>query len=229
MISLLVPSRGRPDQLLAMWHSVIDTATNIDDLELVIRIDDDDSSYDHLRRLGARGQWRWIVGPRLNEMTINWNEAWSQARGDIFMHCADDIRFRDSDWDLRVRHHVDQLPADRIGMVYGRDGAHDINLATHGFITREWTNVVGYFLPPYFSCDWADQWLFDVAGLIGRRTYDPLIFNEHMHPALGKGELDQTHQDRLQRDHTDNNTQRWIDRQPELHACAAKLRAACSG
>jgi hypothetical protein len=229
VISLLLPSRGRPQQLVELWHTVVATADDLDDIEMVVRVDDDDSSYDDLRSRGTRGQIHFIEGQRLNEMTVYWNDTWVKAHGDIFMHCADDIRFREPGWDLRVKLHVDQLPPDRIGMVYGRDGAHDMNLATHGFITREWTNVVGYFLPPYFSCDWADQWIFDVAGLIGRRVYDPLIFNEHMHPALGKGELDQTHRDRLERDVRDNNTQRWIDLQPEKQEWAAKLLAAIGG
>lgn len=209
MISLLVPSRGRPDQLIEMWHTAIETADDVDDLEMIIRVDEDDHSYDFLRSRGARGQIRWVAGPRIL-MSDLWNETWKIARGDIFMHCADDIRFRSPGWDLRVKYQFDKIP-DRIAFIHGRDGVHDESLGTHGFLSREWTDVVGTFLPPYFSCDYNDTWLDDVAREINRKIFDGEIFTEHMHPAVGKGPMDQTHLDRLDRDRQDNNTQLYRD------------------
>jgi hypothetical protein len=236
VISLLCPSRGRPEQLMAMWHSAYETAANPDDeIELVVRIDEDDRSYDKLRQQGARARSgvvagmprqiiRWVEGPRIT-MSALWNDAWHVAVGDVYMHCADDIRFREPGWDLRVAMHFDKLP-DRIGFVYGRDGAHDQNLGTHGFLSREWTQVVGHFLPPYFSCDYADTWLNEVADVIGRRIYDPHIYTEHMHPALGKGEYDLTHQERHERDAADNNTQRYTSLAGKRVEWIMKLQAA---
>jgi hypothetical protein len=213
-----------------MWHSVVDTVADIDNVEMVVRVDDDDRSYDDLRSKGSRGKIRWVSGARdATTMSDLWNDAWRIARGDIFMHCSDDIRFREKSWDLVVQFHVDQLPPDRIGMVYGRDGAHNQNLATHGFYTKEWTDVLGWLIPPYFTCDWADQMLFDLGGMINRRVYDERIYNEHMHPALGKAEVDQTTRDRLERDVRDNNTQRWIDLQPTKQEHALALLKAING
>ena len=207
MISLLLPSRGRPDQLVEMWHTAIETATDPDDIEMVVRVDNDDHSYDLLRSRGARGQVHWVQGRR-DTMSALWNDSYDHAHGDIFMHCADDIRFRTPDWDLYVKTAFDRLP-DRIAFVHGRDGVHDQNLGTHGFLSKEWVEIVGDFLPPYFTCDYADLWIDRVAEQIGRRIFIPEILTEHMHPAVGKGPLDQTHQDRLNRDTQDNNTQRW--------------------
>lgn len=229
MISLIVPSRGRPDNLLRLWHSAIETAVDVDDVEMIVRIDEDDRSYDALRSRGARGQIRWVVGPRYNEMVLHWNEAAAQARGDLLWHGGDDNIFRTEAWDQHVKLQANKLPADGIGLIYGRDGAHDQNLATHPFLTREWVNGTGYFLPPYFSCDFADLWNFNIAAELGRAVFVPEIYIEHMHPALGKAEVDQTTTDRLTRDVHDNNTQRWLDLQPELHQWTDKLRAACSG
>lgn len=236
MISLLVPSRGRPDQLMAMWHSAYETAADPDSIEMVVRVDADDDGYDRLRSRSAktyggttnifgRQLIRWVVKPRTDLMSDLWNDSWREAHGDIFMHCADDVRFREPDWDLRVAMHFESWP-DRIGFVYGRDCAHDQSLGTHGFLSREWTDVIGYFLPPYFSCDYADTWLNEVSQAIGRRVYDENIVTEHMHPALGKGEIDQTHRDRFERDARDDNTSRWHQHAATRVEWITKLQAA---
>lgn len=207
LISLLVPSRHRPGQLVDMWHSAIETAVDADEVELIVRLDEDDHSYDELRRRGTRGQVRWLQGPRTILSTM-WNEAYELARGDILMHCADDIRFRTDTWDAYVITTFEKIP-DKIAFVYGRDGGHDQALGTHGFIHRKWCETVGCFVPPHFSSDFNDTWLNEVAERLGRRIYIPEILTEHMHPAWGKGQLDQTYIDQLEQDHLDENTARW--------------------
>jgi hypothetical protein len=222
VISLLVPTRGRPDQLREMWHSAIDTAVDPDGLELVARVDSDDRSYDELRNHGSRGQVRWLDGPRvvLSEM---WNEAYQHSHGEIVMHCADDIRFRTPAWDLHVNTAFDRQP-DKVLFVYGRDGVHDQNLGTHGFLHRTWPETVGYFVPPYFSSDYNDLWLHQVAMRIGRLHYVPEIYTEHLHPAVNKGQLDQTHRERLERGRRDNVDQLYADYAPQRELDTEKLR-----
>jgi hypothetical protein len=224
MISLLVPSRYRPDQLIEMWHSAIDTAVDQDALEMIVRIDDDDSSYDKLRSRGTRGQIKWISGPR-DVLSKNWNEAYEKSQGDIVMHCADDIRFRTPAWDLHVNTAFDKSP-DKLIFVYGRDGIHDANLGTHGFLSRRWVEVVGYFVPPYFSSDYNDLWIDRVADSIGRRVYLPEIHTEHLHPVVGKGPLDLCHQERLARGRQDNVDQLYEDLRPKRIEDANKLLKA---
>lgn len=224
MISLLVPSRYRPDQLLAMWHSAIETAVDVDALELIVRTDDDDPSYDFLKSRGAREQIRWITRPR-DVLSKNWNECAALASGDILMHCADDIRFRTDAWDLHVTTAFDKVD-DRLIFVHGRDGVHDANLGTHGFLHRRWMETVGYFVPPYFSSDFNDLWLTQVADMISRRVFLGEIMTEHLHPAVGKGPLDKCHQERLERGRQDNVDQLYLDMQPRRIEDAVKLRKA---
>jgi len=92
MISILCPTRGRPESMQRMVTSARKTATMPDDLEFVFYIDEDDmASYEMAERLDVKA----VVGPRiiLSEM---WNACWMQANedSDIFMHCGDDIIFR---------------------------------------------------------------------------------------------------------------------------------------
>lgn len=201
VISLLCPSRGRPDALAAMWESALSTAHS--DIELVCRLDGDEAfaaatAYPALP--GTRIS-PYIIGPR-TLLSQCWNECAERATGEILMHCGDDIRFRTDGWDDLVADAFDDYP-DRIVFVHGRDGVHDQALGTHGFLHRRWVDTVGYFVPPLFSSDYNDTWLNEVADLIGRRVFLPGVYTEHLHPSVGKGEWDLTHRERLERHQRD--------------------------
>lgn len=223
MISILCPTRGRPESMQRMVTSARKTATVPTDLEFIFYIDDDDAaSYEMVERLDARS----VVGPRiiLSEM---WNACWMQADedSDIFMHCGDDIVFRSEGWDSRVLDAFARIP-DKIVLVHGRDGYQDANLATHGFYHRHWTDALGYLVPPYFSSDYNDLWHTEVADMIGRRMYLHDVYTEHMHPVIGKGTWDQTHNERLARHQQDNVKAIYNSKTHERLEDANKLRAA---
>ena len=147
MISLLCPTRKRPAQLLRMWHSARNTADG--PIELVVYIDDDDTSYQNLDPV-----IKVVRGPRI-VLSKMWNECYDQSIGDILVHCGDDIVFQTSGWDTTVRSAIEQFP-DRIAFVYGNDGSgvHDGHFGTHGFIHRNWVETIRYFAPPFFVSDW---------------------------------------------------------------------------
>ena len=199
MISILVPSRKRPGGLKRLYYSARKTAQFFDDIEFVVYVDEDDTSYEKT----SFPNMKFIKGPRivLSEM---WNRCYEKAKGPIYMHCGDDIIFRTPNWDTVVRQEFEKYP-DKIVFVYGNDGSgvHDGKFGTHGFIHRNWVQAVGYFVPPYFSSDFNDTWLNDVAKMIGRHNHIDIL-TEHMHPDLGKGKLDITHRDRLDRHKRDN-------------------------
>ena len=106
-------------------------------------------------------------------------------------------------------------------------GGNGANFGTHGFIHRNWVDTVGYFVPPYFSSDYNDTWLNDVANMIDRRIYVD-IKTEHMHPAFNKGPMDQTHIERLQRHQEDNVDALYATKLPERQADADKFIDAYS-
>lgn len=194
MISLLLPSRGRPGNIERLWNSAKETADG--EIEMTVRLDDDDpSKYPEIEGV------KYLYGPR-DVLSKYWNECYEHAVGPIFMHCGDDIIFRTQGWDTIVHDKFNEHN-DRIVFVHGDDGLHNAAFGTHGFIHKNWVDAVGYFVPPYFSSDFNDTWLNDVANDIGRRAHVPIL-TEHMHFVNGKGPLDQTHQDRLDRHHTDN-------------------------
>lgn len=197
MISILCPSRGRPDSLGEMVATAFATAERPAKVDIVLRLDADDPRLHEYPNLSGV---TYLTGPR-TLLSQCWNQAAEAARGDILMHAGDDIRFRTPGWDRAV---TDAFPPDRIAFVHGRDGIHDQALGTHGFVHRRWVEAVGYFVPPLFSSDFNDTWLNDVAERIGRRVFLPEVFTEHLHPSVGKAVWDVTHRERLERHAADD-------------------------
>ena len=222
MISVLVPSRGRPNGILRLAHTMFHTATYERHVELIVYRDDDD----HTRYLNLYPGWniRYITGPR-RLLSECWNVCAEHARGEILMHGGDDITFHTGGWDQQVRDAFAGCP-DKILFVHGDDlGPHEGSLGTHGFLHRRWVDTVGYFVPPLFSSDWNDVWLTEVADALGRRVQLPFV-TEHHHYTFGKAERDQTHAEREERGTRDDVAGIYQRTKAERRLDVEKLKAA---
>ena len=226
-ISILCPTRNRPHHIQAVYDSGMDTAKNKSDIDFSFYIDNDDtlseSKFNEMNKLNIKV----TKGDRIC-LSVMWNEAYKKAEGEILMHCGDDILFKTKDWDELIINAFNQYE-DKIVLVGGNDGSgkevHDGKFFTHGFIHRNWVNAVGYFVPPYFSSDYNDTWLNDVARLVGRWHYIPELLTEHMHPAWKKRPDDQTDIDRCARHYRDNVRQLYDDLSYKRIEDAVKLQS----
>jgi len=223
-ISVLTPTRGRPDNVARLIDSAL--ATTELPIELVFYLDDNDP--DLTRNIGVIEEHApaaiYIVGPRI-VLSETWNACFRVAVADVLMQCGDDIVFRSRHWAETVLREFDKYP-DRLVLIHGRDDIQDDRVATHGFYHRRWVDTIGYFMPPYFASDWNDMWWTEVADAVGRRVYLPSVHTEHMHPVVGKAPMDLTHTERLERHRDDDCDRIYTDRYPERQQDVAKLRAA---
>jgi hypothetical protein len=197
-ISLLLPSRKRPDIFARMVRSVRQTATK--HVEIVARFDEDDQA----SAQAARGFADIIlIGPRIREITALWNECFDACHGDIVCQANDDIVFTTHGWDRLVEAAFAEVP-DKIMLVHGNDVfGHGPRFGPHPFVHRRWVETLGYFIPPYFCSDFGDAWPNELANLLGRRRYVP--FNiEHMHYSYEMCQADETTLERLARHAEDN-------------------------
>lgn len=223
-ISILTPTRRRPQWVKRLITSAVNTAHG--KIELIFYVDNDDPSKDEVWGLQNSGYPKDTIlvaeGDRcvLSEM---WNRCAGYAQSDILMQCGDDIVFQTPGWDDLIVQAFDQVE-DKILFVHGRDGFQDANLGTHGFLHRRWVETVGYFVPPYFASDYNDLWLTEVADALGRRKYIPEIYTEHMHPVVGKGPMDITHNERLTRHRLENVEQIWRNTADKRLEDVQKLR-----
>jgi glycosyl transferase/beta-hydroxylase protein BlmF len=230
LISLLVPSRGRPDSLHKMVYSAFSNATHQRRIEVVAYLDEDDPrlfEYDMqvpcAVHVDLMKNVRLGSGPRML-LSESWNYCFKIAKGEILMHCGDDLLFITHGWDQMVRDAFAAIP-DRIGLVYGDDLSTNFpELATHGFLHRRWVETVGYFLPPLFSCDWNDVWISEVATKLDRLVPLPDMVIEHQHYSFDKREHDATDREREERGAADDVVGLFKRTAPERLADVEKLR-----
>ena len=228
LISILCPTRGRPEFMMRMFKSAAHMSHTASDrvpcFEVIFYIDEDDQPSIDLweNNLQYRGCGA-VVGPRIN-LSMAWNLCFDASHGQILFHGGDDLIFRTEDWDEYVKLQF-RLSKDKILFVGGQDGFHapEKNFLTHGFLHRNWVETVGYFVPPYFSSDFNDTWLNEVADMIGRKIYLKDLLIEHMHPLAGKHFWDRTHQERLERHRLDKPQNIYAEKAPERERDAAKL------
>lgn len=164
MISICVPTRGRPEFFKRMCLSSLKNASNPNDIEFVIYRDNDDNSiYEYF------GNHQEVVGDRINH-SQTFNECYKIAAGPIYMLGADDMVFYTKEWDIRVKEAFDQS-ADKIIFAYPNDRYARSRFGTNPFLHKNWIETVGYFAPPYFAAWYSDYWLNDVATKINRRVF----------------------------------------------------------
>lgn len=215
-ISILCPTRGRPDNVKRLLDSIASTSSVLP--EVIFYVDEDDAG------LPVEGRWpgvKVLRGPRI-VLSAMWDKCAEAATGEIIMQAGDDIIFRTNGWDDQVRRAFASFP-DRLVFVHGDDGIYGSKFGTHGFMHRAWKDAVGYFVPPHFSSDMADVWLNELANMVNRRVFLPFV-TEHMHFINGKASVDKTHQERIDRGGRDNVKEIYDRLLPERMKDADKIR-----
>ena len=225
MISLLCPTRGRPEHVKRLHESVQQSCSGLVPVELFCYVDEDD-----LATIGKINELHGIriqVGPRLC-LSDYWNELAKTARYDLLMLMADDVVFRTKDWDLMVSEAFDLAP-DHILMVHGDDkGPAGKSFATLPIVHRKWVETVGYFTPPGFPGDFADTWLDEVAHSLGRHKFVPFVV-EHLHHVWGKSPYDKTYRDKDVRQKEHDSRKVYEQRRRERIRDAEKLLQVIKG
>lgn len=219
MISLLVPTRKRPERLAEMISSARATS-NSGQIEILCYVTHDDASYDDVAKSLSAA---FIRGPRRTFSDL-WNPLVPYAAGDIFMLCADDVIFRTTGWPEIVEQAYADC-ADKILCVHGDDlHPNGKSFATLPFVSRKWVETLGYFTPDGFTCDWCDTWIQDIADMIRRKRLLPIV-TEHVHPLWGKAPVDETYAEAQANRTKDPNARQYMQRFSERQADAEKLRA----
>lgn len=199
MISILLPTRNRPDNVRRLYQSIVNTADDIKDIELCFYVDEDDViSLPVIEELANEINAQCIQGePAPNVRVPVWflqNELQKIATGPIYMFSADDIVFRTTNWDKIVKDKFNEFE-DKIALVYGPDGFQKgpVPVCTHGFLHKNWIDTVGYLFPSQFNVAFVDQWVTEIAEKLRRRFYINEMYIEHVHPAAGKAAWDSTY------------------------------------
>ena len=175
MLSILV-SRGRVKRLMRAVESWLETRTMAD---MVVVLDEDDPEAGSA--ISALSEYRVRVERRPR---VGFAQAFDQAcrrhsRGyDVIGMAANDLVFCTRGWDKRF--YDELLHRNFMGVVYGRDGRWDKDLATHPYIGSRLFEAAGTIVTPEQRHLWVDNNLME----LGKRTNliyidDVLIRHDH--------------------------------------------------
>ena len=144
MISILTPTRGRPENVKRLVRSALSTAQFPDQVEFLFYVDlDDDSFPSEIESTNVRV----IRGPRM-WLSVLQNILYANCKGEIVMYSGDDLVFKTQGWDKKVVGAIEKYP-DKLALVYPNDlGTYGSSIAIHGFLHRNWINTVGHWVAP---------------------------------------------------------------------------------
>lgn len=199
-ISLLCPTRERPDKALGLILSVLETAIYPERVEVLFYIDEDDRTRaDYIKKFRSREQdlkrfrrCLFAIGDPVG-ISKAWNELASRCEGNLLVMAADDQTYNDSGWDTRLDEEVLRYPDD-IFCMWFNDGHWQDKLCTFPIVSRKWYETLGYFTSGMFECLYDDLWIMEIAQKVGRLNYIPDILTEHFHWSYGKSEIDKTYE-----------------------------------
>ena len=195
MISILIPTRKRAKKLKVMYESLHNTSSNINNIEVLLYIDKDDTqSIKFIENNSSRFTIpvKHIIGPRVS-LGVACNELFKICTGELVMAGADDIVFKTKNWDEIIEKKFNTI-SDQICLFAVNDlYQNPSTLATHPIISKKALDIFGHFLPPEIDCNYGDEWLTYIFKGANRYYPMPDIIVEHMHWLVGKGDRDSTY------------------------------------
>lgn len=205
IISILCPSRGRPDIFRRMVDSALNMGTGRSEVLVYLDEDDPQRSAYPLMLIDEV-----LTGPSETLGKI-WNQLARVAKGDLLMMANDDLVFATKDWDQRIIETIDRTrPADDIFVAWADDGApNSAKRCTFPIVSRRWFELLGYLAPECFHFLWHDTWVGDIGKRLERTLPIADVLIEHRHFAFKKAAYDATY--RRHRQGHDNAAKRKED------------------
>lgn len=192
MLTVIVPTRGRPDNLLTLWDAFTKTCTG--NTTLLACIDEDDpklDDYEHIHdaihpellpRFDVHYGARLRLGGTLNAVAPH-----HAKRSKYLAFMGDDHRPRTRGWDTCYMQELDRLGT---GLVYGNDLIQGAALPTQVAMTSDIVLATGCMVPPGAVHLYLDNAWLALGRALGAITYLRDVIVEHQHPIAGKAEWD---------------------------------------
>jgi hypothetical protein len=216
IISLLMPTRHRVHRAGLFLQSVVDTADNLLDIEVVLAIDDDDKDSQKICSPHVDLKIVKVIAPRASMGELN-TRCLNKSTGQIIMLVNDDIIIRTNSWD-RYFIESSKIFEDEIYLIHTKDGFKDSRFPIFPVLSRKYCDLVKYPYPVSYSGDGIDAHIYDIfirLKYLGydREIYLPTVYFEHMHVALGKSNCDDVYSVRSPRRGSYEFYGLWQDRE----------------
>ena len=182
-ISLLHATRGRPAMAYKARATWLDRAADPDAIEHIFALDPDDET------IGPFITCRHVINPGLGPVAA-WNEAAKFSKGEILIQLSDDWE-PPMHWDKLILAKFKGVTTPAVLAI--SDGHRTDNLLCMAILTRARYEQQGYLFHPDFFSVFSDNHFTDRAYADGVVIDAKDIVIEHLHPAFGKGEVDETY------------------------------------
>lgn len=188
-LAMLVPSRARPssvDRMADAWHRTGDPGA-----DLVWLLDRDDPELEAYRERLVQYSWMKVaIQDRWTPMVpkLDAGARLAAEKYPFVGFIGDDHLPRTPEFGYSLSKY---LHAAQPAIVYGADGFQDQKLPTWWTMSSDIIKALGRMVPAqvqHLYCDNAIMRLGEVAGML---HYLPHVLIEHMHPAAGKGSMDE--------------------------------------
>jgi len=229
-ISLLVPSRERLNLKLTLISSIITTASDINNVELVFGIDEDDPTREIAYKLTKAIPFVRIVDIKNDGKFIGINRIWNilaaNTDSEIFGYIGDDMIFKTPNWDIEILKEFQKgnCPDDNIKLVHCYDGHRNYDeICINAFVHRKYYEVLGYLCREEFLINWSDRWMYQTFKPFNRVKYRNDIHIHHNHWVYKGREKDKTAERMLSSDKDKISDNFWTSLTPQRVEAVNKL------
>tara|TARA_B100000925_G_C21987424_1_gene465147 strand:+ start:176 stop:859 length:684 start_codon:yes stop_codon:yes gene_type:complete len=170
MISLLCPTRGRPEQALNLYRSFVQTQENHNELNFCIQRDDS-SFEEYVAVFKKNGIEKYFISDSMPTSYL-WNQMAYVAKGDLLTLIGDDVEILTKGWDKIIENKSKEYD-DKIFVLTVDDGRKDKKQGKymrcpHPTVHKKWVETLGYFVPPFFMHRCLDKYTQDLAIELNR-------------------------------------------------------------
>lgn len=173
MISILAPSRGRPDKSKQTIHKWINSASDVHQIELIVSCDLDDPELSKYENIYSQTIFKTnpVIANKNRSAVDAINHAASVSKGNILIVVSDDTDCFPG-WDKEILKEVGDT---KDWILKTQDGIQPW-IITMPIMDRAYYNRFGYIYHPDYSHQFCDTYATCVADITGRKITSNLLF-----------------------------------------------------
>ncbi len=178
-ISVLLPTRARPEKLKKVFECFQATVANKLLIDIWLYVDDDDEiTLQYIKT----DEWlkydikiNWYIGKSTKSMGDMFNQLWQKCTTNpgIYFPFCDDYILETPRWDVILRDFMVRHQ-DGIMLGYLIDPQHASYQVTIPVPSAQWLNILGYFITNRFCFWFDDMWLDQIAAMAQRKVLIPI-------------------------------------------------------
>jgi hypothetical protein len=195
-ILIKFPTRGRKNKFFNVLKKYQNLASNINNLNFLISIDEDDidmNNSDSLDILSSFKNCNVVIGKSDSKIHAVNRDIEKVSDWDIILLASDDMIPQVKGYDEIIVNKMLENYPDTDGVLWFNDGYQGNKLNTLCILGKKYYERFGYIYFPEYKSTWCDNEFMSVANLLGKQTYFNEVIIKHEHPDWGFGGQDDIH------------------------------------